>query len=562
MIPTSKGIFVSGALLFVSSLVSNATMAAEEVRTDYQNAYQYVIQQRWPEAREYLQRFVQRWPDSDLADDASYWRCYAGEQEQGPEEEQFVCYGNFLQRWNNSEWRDEVRDRLVVMSDQYRGNFDAIDLDSLLESVDEDWDFDFDFDFDFDGDSIEFLDADERMRIQEKVVRAQQEAVRAQQMAVRRLEEQLQRTFENGERREDLERMQRSVEAARRSLGNVQLRLRTDRRLDSELLAVLTALRDDPGAMQLLTERLRNSDNPEVQARLVLMLEEFDSPEVTELLLELARNSTAPSVRRNAIAVLQDREDNDGEIHALLRDVVVDDAYPVDIRMSVVSSLDDWEESEALELLDGVMAPETDSDLIEAAAASLMRINSEQSRARLLAGYQRLTDDSQRYRVLERINIRRAPELMSFLRDAAVTNAGSRTGEIAVARIGAGGDAMALAVLSEIYGATDSTELQLSVINSLGSIRLPETVEFLRQVWSNNDGNDQQARATVRALDQLVMPESIPVLVMIYDDTSDSGIRTLALQAIRRFDDYDPQTRDFLLRVLQEQLDAVENPPL
>ncbi len=539
--------------LISTSFFSAAIMSAEETTSAYQSAYQYLVEQRWPEAQVYFERFYQQWPDSEYSDDAGYWRCFAREREQGPGDEQFECYGEFLERWNNSEWRDEVRDRLTVMSAQLGGNRNYDQTYRIIREINSNQDFN----FDFDSDALAMLDEAGRLRIMEQAKRSQQQAVRVRESAMVQLEDQIRRLRDSGAPEGTLLAVRESLEQVRRNLNNVQMRLRFNRSIDSELLAVLSALRDDPRAADLLIEKLLQTDDPEVKARIVLMLEEFDSPEVNELMLELAQDFANARVQRNAIVVLLDRNDESGATKNLLRDIVTSNDSSAEVRALVISELDEWDEAEAVDLLENILSRESNERVAGAAARSLMRINSEDSRAVLMDSYEQIESANVRRQILEQINVREAPAMMSFLRDVALSEPEQTLKSLAVMRIATARNAISLNVLQDIYAQTDGPELQLAIISSLRSTRIPVTVEFLREL-SSSGLNEEQLQAVVRTLDRLNMEETIPVLIDIYENSDEAILRAQTLRSLQQFDDYDAQTRDFLLRVLEDRLNSVE----
>lgn len=84
----------------------------------YRGGYERVLDQDWPEAARSFARLLARHPDSEWADDASFWQCYAGERLGRASSTVFDCFANLLTLFPESEWADDAHRNLVRLGQE------------------------------------------------------------------------------------------------------------------------------------------------------------------------------------------------------------------------------------------------------------------------------------------------------------------------------------------------------------------------------------------------------------------------------------------------------------
>lgn len=84
----------------------------------YRQGYNLILDEDWAGATAAFSQLLERHPDSDWADDAAFWRCYARQQLEHPAAEVFACYDGMLERYPDSEWEDDARRAMVRLAQQ------------------------------------------------------------------------------------------------------------------------------------------------------------------------------------------------------------------------------------------------------------------------------------------------------------------------------------------------------------------------------------------------------------------------------------------------------------
>ncbi|MEX0619668.1 MAG: HEAT repeat domain-containing protein [Pseudohongiellaceae bacterium] len=506
------------ALAIVLSFSIVQAHAAEEDSSAYRQGYSLVIEQRWEEAQRYFSEFMDNRQGSEFADDAGYWHCYSEEQIGNDAETQFGCYGDFIEQWREtgSNWLDDARERLVIiahrLASQGRPQFipevlDYMDRPELPELPD-----------------LPGIDAERiRQQVERGLARAQDQ--------LRALEDQDWRAYVDHYR---------------------GFSPRTRRSVDSELLGLLTALRGNPRAGEILVERLNTTDDPQVKARLVLMLEDIEGSEVTGVLIDLARNSPDEAVRRNAVLALLDRDDE--EVVNLLREIVLSPDYPVTARSAAISAMDDWDQTMAIRVLDELLRSETNTRLIGRAARQLMELDTDTARGVLTQSYAGISDSDLRRSILDEMDDSRSPDLIGFFTEIALGD-NETEAAVAVENLASREDDMGVAALDHIYNNTTSERLRLAVIHGMGESETRQAVEFLRQLATQAD-DSEVLTAVVRGLGRADLREAVPAVIAVYRGSDDEAVRSEAVRSMRRLREF-PEAQEFMLEMLEQELDAL-----
>ncbi|MFC1563719.1 HEAT repeat domain-containing protein [candidate division KSB1 bacterium] len=79
----------------------------------YRKAYNLVLNEKWPEAREAMNEFKKNYPESRRISSAEYWICVTYEKLDYPGEQVFRLYEDFIKEYANSSWVDDARSNMV-----------------------------------------------------------------------------------------------------------------------------------------------------------------------------------------------------------------------------------------------------------------------------------------------------------------------------------------------------------------------------------------------------------------------------------------------------------------
>jgi HEAT repeat protein len=127
-----------GCLLFTMGQKAQADPSSEEAQR-YQEAYNYILEEKWEKALEACKAFVQEFKGSSYVDDARFWHCYAMEKKGIEYEEVFRCYEDFIKTYPNSKWADDAKRNLIVigkkLSDMGKKEYGAV-IRTMQDSAD------------------------------------------------------------------------------------------------------------------------------------------------------------------------------------------------------------------------------------------------------------------------------------------------------------------------------------------------------------------------------------------------------------------------------------------
>lgn len=508
---------LAGTTGLMLALVS-PLQAAEDSNAAYSEGFNLVLQQQWQQARDYFTRYATDWPDSDMQDDAGYWRCFAWERSQNVSADQFNCYQDFVNRWEDSNWLDDARERMMIIGRRLAEQGQPEFLRKAFDGMD----FDFDFDFDIDVSEIQRM--------------AEEQASKAREMV---------RTFQiNTADQQD------KVLALQDGLRTVRLQINR-RNVDRELLAVLSALKDDPRASELLIKRFNDSDDPEVRGRIVLMMQDLEGDGVAGFLRDVAQDDEDETVRSNAVVTLLDR--NEPGAVDLMRKVMLSDDYSVSTRSSVIRSVGRWDSDNAIPTFQQIIAKGGDPRLVAAASNGLMALRSKEGYDALATAYRGIEDPELSYAVLGTMDGRGATDLLGLLTEVAL-GPDDKAAAIAIENIADLENAMAVTTLEHIYFNTSSQQRHLAIIHGMGAAGSEPAVKFLVDVLGQTQDLESQV-SIIRALGDSEQESAIEPIMGLYRQASNPELKNQAIRALRRLDDF-PQAKDYLLEVLEDQLDS------
>ncbi|MEQ8953909.1 MAG: HEAT repeat domain-containing protein [Gammaproteobacteria bacterium] len=539
------------------ALLTAQAFAQQADDADYREGYGLILEQNWSQAQQFFSEFQQDYPDSAWRDDAAFWNCYAMEQASPVEIGQFNCYQAFVGTHPESSWVSDAISKQIVLASQLasRGYPNLVtQIATPPNDFDFDFDGDFDFDFDIDPDFDIDIDEDELSRdIERSLARAEREMERMQIRMENMQMPQLPAlpNLENMNVVVDVDDVRRTIREVQIVRDNQIVRARSRGRssADDELLTILASLRDDERASEILLQRLDNSTNPELRARIVLLLEDVRSEAVTDKLLELTEDDNE-QVRNNAILVLVDRGETTSRERLL--EIAADPQYSVFVRAEIIGELDNWEGEQAIGTLSDILRNETEVALVAEAADAFADIGSPAAVNVLIESYQDIESAQIRYVILDELTNVETPEVLNFLSDIALNDTDNDSAAIAIDGIADREDNFAIAALEHIYLSTDSMQRKLAAVEGIGDAEMPRSVEVLEQFLVGETDTTLIARI-VNALGDTEQESAVAIVLSAYENSDDATVRRAAIRALRSLDDYVSAT-DAMLRILEERL--------
>ncbi|HES59850.1 MAG TPA: outer membrane protein assembly factor BamD, partial [Caldithrix sp.] len=133
-------ILLMAMLLMQISIPLQAASLEDEIDKKYQKAYTLVLDEKWEQAIKEFQSLLDKYPDSDWADDAQYWSCFAAAKIEKSLENAIKCYEDFVEAYPKSNYRDEAEGDMVQIAKELaeEGNqFYLQKLESMQQNEDE-----------------------------------------------------------------------------------------------------------------------------------------------------------------------------------------------------------------------------------------------------------------------------------------------------------------------------------------------------------------------------------------------------------------------------------------
>lgn len=530
-----------------SALLLGAQAFAQEQDTlDYREGYSLILEQQWSNAQNYFENFRTQWPDSVWTDDAAFWNCYAIEQEQSDQENHFNCYQQFVSDFAGSTWVADARTKLAVLGSQLA----ALGNPAYLEELGASWEFDFDVDWDFDAEELS-----------ETVERAMELAEREMSQVAIVLENiELPEVPEipdipeirgvGGFGPDQREWQARAQEMAARAQEMVWRRSSGD----DELLALVGALRDDARVSEILMDRLESTENENLRARIVLLLEDLPGENINATLLDVLENDESDVVRNSAVIALLDRDD--GSSRERFFEIAMDDTYPLPVRAQIIGEMDNWESDEALDALAEILENETHPVLVAEAADALSDMKTTASFEILSSGFDSAESAELRYLILNEIADYESPETLSFLNEIALSEGDDEMAAIAIEGIADREDNIGVAALENIYVNSNNLQRQLAALDGIGNAESQQAVEVLSTIVADEQ-DFQLIAGAVRALGDTDLETAVDPVYTAYLDNDNELVRRGVVRALRRLQEF-PAAREAMLEILEDRLNETD----
>jgi HEAT repeat protein len=532
-----------GCALFAGLGASAAASAARpaplpaDIQTDdakaYQQAYGFVLAEKWTEADKALADFLKAYPESRWSDDARYWKCYLLEKRGGSQEAAFNCYKAFVDDNPSSEWADDARANLVrigrALADAGQGEYRAF---------------------------IESLQADE----DEEVALAALEALAGRddpgardailalydQSASRRVRSEIARMLAEDESPRALAKLREiisnetdediRIEAVdalgeRRDAAEPLRQLATSSRDPDIQRAAVRALaeRSDPQAIAIIKKLAAGLDNDsdegpaEVGREAVEALGEMKGQDALTALLQVFKESKATEIRRTALRGLAERKD--GLNMAALRETALSDTEE-DVRHEAIDQIAERGGPEALTAL---------KEIFEAA-------KDEDGRRAALDGIAEWADGSG-----ARLSNSAA---VAFLLEKAVNVPDDETARDAVSALRGIEKADREKLYEEVFRKAKSVEAKREALSGLIDAKKDRALEFVRGVL-RDEPNPVLRETAVSALGEIRNDASVSILLNAAKNDADLSVRTAAVASLGEIGT--PKAREALMEILKQK---------
>lgn len=524
-----------------STLFAAQAIPQEQDSLDYREGYSLVLEQKWSNAQNHFSDFGIEWPESSWADDADFWNCYSMEQATSEQDKHFQCYENFVGQWPESSWVTDASSKLAVLGSELA----ALGYPQYVREFREDFDFDFDIDSDAMSEAIESAMAEAEREMQRF------ESQRFGELGIPTPPTEPVppmppvSSMDFSEIRESARQMRHQAEQFRRRFNR-----ESRNSADEELLTVLSALRDNERASEILISRLEQSDSPAMRSRIVLLLEVIEGEHITKALVDVIKNDSSDDVRSNAVFVLIDRGSE--TTRDLLLSLAKDPDFPLMARTEIIEDMANWDPATTVPEISEIIGNSSDLGVISEGVESLSDIGNQAAIDELLTLFEVTDRDEVRIFILEEIGEIETPQIMAFLNDIAISHIDDQYAAIAIEGIADREDNIALAALEHIYVNSSSLQRRYAAIEGIGESESQQAVDILERVLAS-DTDPMIVSAGLRALGDTDLETAVPIILNIYWSAANDDVEKSAVRALRRLSDY-PTATDALLEILEQQL--------
>jgi hypothetical protein len=104
------------AMLVLGFLIGKyfiSSNSQDEVESAYQNAYNYILDEKWQLAQSSLEKFIQNINNSKRDEDARYWYCFSLEKMANSKTQVFEEYEKFIKDYPKGKWVDEAKTTMI-----------------------------------------------------------------------------------------------------------------------------------------------------------------------------------------------------------------------------------------------------------------------------------------------------------------------------------------------------------------------------------------------------------------------------------------------------------------
>ena len=502
--------------------------APADIQTDdakaYQQAYNFILSEKWTEAEKALSDFLRTYPESRWSDDARYWQCYLMEKKGAGQEAVFNCYKSFVDDNPSSDWADDARANMVrigrALAKAGRGEYAAM-LESMQKGEDEEVALAALYALSDRGDArardaiITLYDQSSSRRVRSEIagILAEDESPQAlaklKDIVLKDPDEEIRRDAVSamGERRD-------SADFLRQIAGSSR-----DREAQEAALRVL-AEQNDPQVIPIIKKLAAGADpSDESQVSLaqeaVEALGEMKGPDSLAALQQIFKEARATEIREAALEGLAERKD--GLSLAALRDLALNDA-------------DDAIRGRAIDLIAERKGPEPFNVLKDI--------------------YEKSKEDETRSSALDAIAELGGDKAVDFLLTIALSSVEDEIARDAVNALGDVEKADTEKLYLEIYRKAKSAEARREAVSDLIDDKKEQAIEFIRGILKEEP--DPALRETaVSALGEIKTDASVAILLNAAKNDKDISVRTTAVASLGEIGT--PKAREALMEILKKK---------
>ena len=415
----------------------------------YREAYNQMLDERWQEAAKSFNQLLRDFPQSDWADDATFWLCYIQEKSEGNLENVFDCFNRFVEAHERSEWSNDAKRNLVRIAHQLAKEGKP-EYEQMVKSLGRNEDTEImltalaalsDI-----GDEtsvqtiIEKFDGSANDEVRAKIARILED--HAEKPMVWNKLTQIARTDSSPQvRRSAVKAL--AEHKTPESLSILKELAANDR--DPEVRK--TAIRElgdlrKPETLPFLLNLALNEPDLELAEAAVYAIGDIRGKDSLDMLQRIYRESNRPKVRRAVMRAIGGRDQDRITMLSFLRQAALNDAEP-EVRSAAVSSLGQLQTVEALEALKELAVADLDLKTRASALRAIREFPAEVAVPALKAVLIQIQDARLRSYTMEILGDTRSDAAIPILIDAARNDPNAKVKQEAVRALGEIGSAKA-----------------------------------------------------------------------------------------------------------------------
>lgn len=521
-------LLLSGLVLGSSAAVRTGPSPSSDIQSDdakaYQQAYNYILTEKWDEAEKSFSAFLKNFPESRWSDDARYWQCYLLEKKGASQEAAFKCYKSFVDDNPSSEWADDARANMIrigrALANAGRGEYATL-IEDMQKDENEEVALAALYALAERGDAnsrdsiVSLYDGSASRRVRAEITHILADDGSPQALA--KLKDIVLKDPDEEIRRDAVEALGESRDSSD-FLRQIAASPR-DRETQEAAIRVLAEL-NDPQAISIIKKLVAGLDpaderQVDLAREAVEALSEMKGPDSLAALSQIFKESKTTEIRKTALEGLAERRD--GLSLAALRDLAMNDA-DAEIR------------ERAMEFIAERGGPEAFGVLKEIFEAS--------------------KDEDGRRSALNGIAEMGGVPAVDFLSSVAMNSVDDETASEAVSALGDVEKADKEKLYLDIYRKAKSVEARREAISELVDDKKENGLEFVRALLK--DEPDPVLReAAVESLGEIKTDAVVAILLNAAKNDRDLSVRTAAVASLGEIGT--PKAREALMEILKKK---------
>jgi len=520
-------VLVAGLGLGLSAAMRPGPTSAD-IQTDdakaYQQAYNFILAEKWTEAEKALGDFLRTYPESRWSDDARYWQCYLMEKKGAGQEAIFNCYKSFVDDNPSSDWADDARANMIrigrALAKAGRAEYAAM-LEAMQKGEDEEVALAALYALADRGDAnardavISLYDQSSSRRVRSEITRILAEDESPQAMA--KLKDIVLKDPDKEIRRDAIRAMEERRDSAD-FLRQIVVSSR-DRESQETALRVL-AEQNDPQVIPIIKKLVAGVD-PSDESQVSLALEAVDAlgemkgPESLAALQQIFKEAKASDIREAALEGLAERKD--GLSLAALRDLALNDADE-DIRSRAVDQIAERKGAESFGALKEIFRKAQTEDLRESALDAIAELGGSGA--------------------------------ADFLLDISINDADEAVARDAVDALSGMEKVDKGKLYLEIFRKSKSAEARREALSELIDEQKEQALDFVRGVLKEEQ-DPLMREAAVSKLGEIKTDAAVAILLNAAKNDKDLSVRTTAVASLGEIGT--PKAREALMEILKKK---------